>query len=541
MNSQIILRKIGGQFGACWRRDGILTLAGAAPSGGSMFGAFGRVLDAIALPLMLLAVLVVMCVTTRHHGATMTPFAGLAIGQLATTKRAAAAFRAQAKTIREELLDETKPLTQDELKTKTDAIASLEQRADAVAGFTPEADIEAQGGAPEGTRMEAPDGTSLGDDPKDAALENTRDLGKKYDRHVAIMRRAFGGPNGYLRAIARQQRGLEPFSAEQRKAHEAFQAFAQRSTIVGATGDASGGEFLLPLQQEHSIFRIPNVVSGMAAISRRFTVAGRTLRIPYVVQSSATVTRPMAGIANVGYIVENSSITEAEPTFAQRLLTVYGVKAYSEIGDETLQDDMTGQLSPALMDTVGQQVLNFIDEQATIDGNGTAQLTGALNAANTAIYSVTRNSASKVLYQDIFEMWTRCVKGPNTKWFVHPSVVPQLLALTLGSNALISFVTNFQGMPQMMLLGYPVEVTPLVSVLGSSSDVSICNGDFYALAIRNALSVESSIHFKFQNDVTAYRFITRAGGIPIPVATYSYKATGGTTKTYQVSPFVSLI
>jgi HK97 family phage major capsid protein len=137
-------------------------------------------------------------------------------------------------------------------------------------------------------------------------------------------------------------------------------------------------------------------------------------------------------------------------------------------------------------------------------------------------------------------MWTRCVKGPNTKWFVHPSVVPQLLALTLGSNALISFVTNFQGMPQMMLLGYPVEVTPLVSVLGSSSDVSICNGDFYALAIRNALSVESSIHFKFQNDVTAYRFITRAGGIPIPVATYSYKATGGTTKTYQVSPFVSL-
>lgn len=460
---------------------------------------------------------------------------------LSTSKRAAAELRAKAQTIRAELLDTTKSLTADEVKSRTDEITSLESRADAVAGFTPEADIDAQGGLPEGVRAEAPDGTVEAREQADVDNDPaSKDWQAKYQRQVKAMRVAFGGPNGYMRALSQRARGLADFTPAQRKAHEAFQSFAQRSTIVGATGDASGGEFLLPLQQEHSIFRVPNVVNGMASLARRFAVAGRTLRIPYVVQSSATVNRPMAGIANVGYINENSSITEAEPTFAQRLLTVYGVKAYSEIGDETLADDMTGQLTPALMDTVGQQVLNFIDEQATIDGTGTSQLTGAFNAANTALYSVTRNTASKVLSQDIFEMWARCVKGPNTKWFVHNSVVPQLLALTLGSNALVSFIPNFQGAPTMTLLGIPVEVTPLLSVLGTAGDVCIGNGDFYALAIRNALSVESSIHFKFQNDVTAWRFITRAGGLPIPTATYSYKATGGTTKVYQVSPFVSL-
>ena len=461
---------------------------------------------------------------------------------LQTSKRAAVDLKERQKLLRDQLLDTTTTLTADEVKAKTDELAALDARATAIAGFTPEADIDAQGGLPAGVvRADAPDGAVEGRTEADVANDpSSKDFSAKYERHLKAMRAAFGGANGYMRALSQRARGLSDFTPEQKRTHDAFQGFAKRSTIVGTAADASGGEFLLPLQQEHSIFRVPNVVNGMASIARRFAVAGRTLRIPYVVQSSATVTRPMAGIANVGYIAENTSITEAEPTFAQRLLTVYGVKAYSEIGDETLADDMTGQLTPALMDTVGQQVLNFIDEQATIDGTGTSQILGAFNAANGALYSVTRNTANKVLSQDIFEMWTRCVKGPNTKWIVHNSVVPQLLSLTLGSNSLVSFLPNFQGAPTMMLLGVPVEVSPLMSALGTAGDVCIGNGDFYALAIRNALSVESSIHFKFQNDVTAWRFITRAGGIPIPVSTYSYKATGGTTKVYQVSPFVSL-
>lgn len=461
---------------------------------------------------------------------------------LSTSKRAAVELKEKAKKLRDELLDTTKSLTGDEVKQKTDEIAALESRADAVAGFTADNDIADQGGLPDGVmRTDAPDAAEAARLEEEAANDPaSRDFAEKYKRHVKVMKRAFGGPNGYMRAMVQRAKQQVPFTPAQEKAHRTFQEFAQRSTIIGTAADASGGEFLLPLQQEHSIFRVPNVSNGMLSIARRYTVAGRTLRIPYVQQDSATVTRPMAGIANVGYIAEAASITEAEPVFKQRLLTVYGVKAYSEIGDETLADDMTGQLTPALMDTVGQQVLNFIDEQATVDGNGTNQLTGAFNAANTAIYSVTRNTAAKVLSQDIFEMFTRCVKGPNTKWYCHPSVLPQLLSLTLGANALVAFLPNFQGAPTMTLLGIPVEITPLLSVLGTASDIVIANGDFYALAIRNALSVESSIHFKFQNDVTAWRFITRAGGIPIPVATYSYKATGGTTKTYQVSPFVSL-
>jgi len=79
----------------------------------------------------------------------------------------------------------------------------------------------------------------------------------------------------------------------------------------------------------------------------------------------------------------------------------------------------------------------------------------------------------------------------------------------------------------------------LPPALGSESDFSLINPDFYALAIRKALTVESSIHYAFNTDLTTWRFVARAGGIPIPIDTYAWKSTAS-TKVNAHSPFVSL-
>ena len=534
MNSAIILRKIGGRFDAVRRRGGTLTLASAASvSASSSFGGF---LDALVLPLLLLVVLVVMLVVTRGHATMVSPFAGLAMGQMVISKRAALELRAQADAIQAELLDSSKPFTVDEVKQKSDAMSALRQRADMAAAVTADDEIERQGSG-EIVGRAAPENT---EGESDSGL----DYGAKYKEYVTRAKRTFGGPNGMLRRVAEAAHGI-PLTVKERAVLALGEQLEKRSTIVGIAADASGGEFLLPLQQEHNIFLVPNQVQGILDISRRFTAVGRSLRIPYMVQSSATVTRPMAGIANVSYVAENASITEAEPTFAQRLLNIFAIKAYSEIGNETLVDDMTGQLPSALQQSVGQQVINFINEQATFDGTGTgaspAAITGAFNSANAALYQVTRNTVNKVLVQDVFEMYARFVPGPNSRWYIHPNALPQIMALTLNGTTLVTWLQNLNSAPTMQLLGIPVVITPLVAVLGTAGDVNLGNGDFMAIAMRQGLSIESSRDFKFQNGVTAYRFIARAGGLPIPTATYSYKATGGTTKTYQVSPFVQLL
>ena len=445
---------------------------------------------------------------------------------LQAKNRKANEFRAKADAVRAELMDETKTFTKDEIEAKATEISGWERRAQIAAEFTPEAEIERQGGdelvkkaGPEADELEAPN-----------YAKRVKELAERVDRE-------FGGPNSLILALAK--RHIEPLSSRQEKVIKAIKDLQSRATIVGTASDASGGEFLLPLQQVASIFSVDVSVGGITDTASRYAVSGRTLRIPYLKQTDATKTRPYAGIANVTIVGEAASKPEAEPSFAQRLLTVYKWAAYTEFGDEILADDLTGELAPTVQKAIGGQVMNVINEQCTIDGNGTAQPLGAFNASNPGIFVVPRKTANTFTVTDAFAMYARHVMGPRSRWYIHPSVLPQFMGLTLAGTTLVTWIQSLNAAPQMQLLGIPVVVTPLVALLGTQADVCLGNGDFYALAIRSALTVESSIHYKFQNDITAYRFFARAGGIPIPDGTYSYKSDG-TTKTWEVSPFVVL-
>lgn len=444
--------------------------------------------------------------------------------------RAGGEFRAKAEAIRAELLDETKTFTKDELETKSAQMNAFESRAALVAGFTPDEEIEEQGGTEALVRRAAPENDEGDDGVKDYAAE--------MDKLAKRVRRTFGGPNGYLLAVAK--RNNEPLTAPQAAVHKAVQDLFKRSTIVGTTGDVTGGEFLLPLQQVASIFSVENVVAGILDVARRFPVSGRTLRIPYLVQSDVTKTRPGAGIAAVTIVAEGGDKPEAEPSFAQRLLTVYKWAAYSEIADETLADDLTGMLASTLQRVVGGQVMNEMNDYFTISGTGSAQPLGALNDNNAALLKVTRETANAITVGDIFNMYSKhTFTGNNSEWLVNRTAIPALFALKLSGNTLVTWLTDLHSKPQMTLLGIPIRVSDLMSPIGSQSDIALVNGDFYAVAIREQLTVESSIHYKFKNDVTSYRFHARAGGIPIPTGFYAYKSTGSALIAPH-SPFVTL-
>lgn len=445
------------------------------------------------------------------------------------TAEKANAFRAKASELRSKLLDENVSLTKDELVSIENEIKALEHRAASVAGFTPENEIESQGGEGELITRNAPH--------SDREEESGNDYRKEVEALQKQVRKEFGGPNQMILAMA--QRSLRPLNQRQAAVIQRLESLTQR-TITATSGNASNAEVLLPLQQEESIFQVPVEVGGMFQFARRYSVRGRSIRLPYLVQTDATTSnRPMAGIADVTIVGEAGSKTEFEPKFDQRLLIAYKYAGYTEIADETLADDMTGDLAPTIQSVIGGQIINKINEDITFDGTGSSMPLGAFNNANAALYKVARKTANSFKVEDAFNMYARHVLGPQSAWFIHPSVVPQLMNLSLSGTTLVSFVTNLQGRPQMQLLGLPIIVTPLMAVLGAQGDVALGNGAFYAMALRTALTIESSIHYRFRNDITAYRFFARGGGIPIPTGTYSYKAAAS-VKEYEVSPFVVL-
>jgi HK97 family phage major capsid protein len=284
---------------------------------------------------------------------------------------------------------------------------------------------------------------------------------------------------------------------------------------------------------------VDNTQPGILQFARRYPVSGRSIRIPYAEQTAVANTRPMAGIAAVSIVDEAGAIPEQEPVFKQRVLTVYNWKAYSEIGDETLTDDFTGQLAPTVQRMVGGQVMNEMNGYMTLDGSGSSQPTAALLTSNGSLIKVPRTTANTITIEDVFAMFSKHTFTNNSRWLINRTALPALFALKLSGNTLVTFLQGLSGAPQMSLLGIPVVMSDFMGVLGAESDFALVNGDFYAAAIRQQLTVESSIHYKFKNDVTAYRFKARGGGIPIPLAPYAYKSTGSALIAAH-SPFVTL-
>lgn len=455
------------------------------------------------------------------------------MSNLASKNRQANELRAQANALRAQIADSTKTITTEELSKMVADISVLDQRANVAAEFTGDAEIERQGGTDGLVQIAGPEN----------ATEKRALVGTMPERIKDFSTRAiheFGSVRNFLQvAVA----GTAPMQ-NQRQRDMVAEAKTLTRAIVGTTGDVSGGEYLLPLTQVASIFSLANVQQGMLQRARAYNVPGRTLRIPYLIQddiaASTTLNRPMAGnIANVGIIGEGSTKAVAAPKFGQRLLTVYKYAAYTQVGDELLGDDFTGELPQEFINAVGQQALNKVNEDITIDGGGTTEPDGAFKASAAWTISVTRNTASTIKPDDIFAMYARHTHGPNSCWFASRRTVQALYNMSLTSASLVTFIRDLNQTPQMMLLGYPVILTDLLPTLGSAGDLCLGNPDFYAFALRQALTVELSREYAFIQDLTTYRFVVRAGGIPINPGKYAYKYTG-TQGVDEHSPFVYL-
>ena len=441
---------------------------------------------------------------------------------LVSKNRAANELREQAHKLRSELMDPTASFTHEEVEKRTADIRALEMRAQAAAEFTADAEIARQGGDEGLVRMDA--GAERQDfaGMKDAQDEVRRELAK-----------GFKNVGAYLRAVAKGP-------SSQKEAETLKRVDLMTRTITGST---NGGEYLLPLTQVPEIFSTSNAQPGLFQYARRYNVPGRSLRIPYLIQDEGTSTlnRPMAGkIANVTIVGEGSTKPSREPSFGQRVLTMYKYAAITEFGDELLGDDFTGELPSEVTSAVGGQVINKMNEDITIDGTGSSQPLGAFNSNNTALLAVARARSNTFSAADAFAMYERHTHGPNSVWMISRRVLAKLFALQTTNNTMVTFLPNLRDAVGLQLLGLPVIVTDLLPTLGQKGDVALVNGDFYAMGLRQALTVESSIHYKFVEDITTYRFVARGGGIPIPTSTFAYKVDSSGNKVDEHSPFVVL-
>ena len=243
------------------------------------------------------------------------------------------------------------------------------------------------------------------------------------------------------------------------------------------------------------------------------------------------VYRKPEGVAKVG----------SKPAFGQIELNLKKLTALFYATDELLED---AAALTSIVNRVFPEEMSFTIEDEIIRGDGASQMLGILNAAcKVTVAKETGQVGKTVVYENIVNMWSRMWARSrlNAVWLVNQDVEPQLfgMGLVIGTGGTPVYMPpgGLSASPYSTLFGRPVIAVEYCDTLGTEGDIILADFSQYETIDKGGLQTASSIHVKFVEDETVFRFVYRNDGQPSwQSALTPYK--GGATKT--VSPFVTL-
>lgn len=279
----------------------------------------------------------------------------------------------------------------------------------------------------------------------------------------------------------------------------------------------SDGGFLIPEVLRGEILRIAHergIVRGRARV-----IPMDSLTVPFpTVDETSHVSSLYGGITGF-WTEEGATLTESQPRFGQMELRAHKLTLYTEVPNELLRDAIPALR--AFLEEVFPEALAWFEDVAFFLGGGVGEPLGFLNANATVQIDRVGSSTDTIVWADIVAMYARMLPGSLDRavWVVSPDVLPQLLTMTVGAGNAAVWLGggNFPSganRPPMTMLGAPIIVSEKARTLGTPGDITFVDFGYYLLGDRQAMSSKQSEDYKFQNDVTAMRWIERVDGRP---------------------------
>jgi len=301
----------------------------------------------------------------------------------------------------------------------------------------------------------------------------------------------------------------------------------------------SEGGFLIPETLRAEMLQV--ALERSIVRQRARVIPMETLRVPFpAIDSTSNVSSVYGGV--VGYWTEEGgALTASQAAFGRIILEAKKLTAYTEVPNELISDSLMS--FQAFLDQIFPEALGFYEDIAFIKGSGVGEPLGVLSTSNTATVSVSKESgqlAATIVWENIVKMFARMLPSSLDRavWICSIDTFPELatMALSVGTGGSAIWLNNGAQGPPMTILGRPVIFTEKApGVLGTIGDINFIDFGFYLVGDRQVMSAMSSPHFKFQNDQTAYRIISRVDGRPWLNSAITPQNAGPT-----LSPFVQL-
>jgi HK97 family phage major capsid protein len=317
------------------------------------------------------------------------------------------------------------------------------------------------------------------------------------------------------------------------------------ATIYGSEGTGADGGFAVPPDFRTTVMEAVLGEDSLLRLCDQITTAGKSMTFPV---DETTPWQSTGGI-QAYWGGEGGTKTQSKPALQERTVKLDKIYALVPVTDELIEDApaMDGYLRRKAPAKIAYKV-----NEAILQGDGVGKPLGILNSpATVSVAKESSQVADTIVANNIIKMYSRMYAPHRSKavWVMNQDIEPQLLKLSIpgtdntgnsvtGWGGLVYLPANgFSGSPFGTLFGRPVIPSQAAETLGDKGDIFFADFSMYLALLRGGVNprVDVSMHLWFDQDLTAFRFVLRVGGMPwwsAPVAARDGSAT--------YSPFVTL-
>ena len=325
------------------------------------------------------------------------------------------------------------------------------------------------------------------------------------------------------------------------KAYMTAELAAKREALKNAaasSGEPASGGFLVPEAFRAELLSLSLEASVVRPRARVVPMETSRVVYPYI-DDTSHATNVFGGVQGY-WTPESGQMTDVAATFGRLALEAWKLTAFANVPNELIADSALS--FEAFIRSTFPQALAYFADVAFLTGSGAGQPLGINTAANAARVSVAKESgqaAGTIVWENIVKMYARMLPQSlgSAVWVVSPDTFPELatMALSVGTGGGPIWLNNGVQGPPAMILGRPVVISEKVENLGDQGDINFIDFNYYLVGDRQAMTVSSSEHFRFQNGETSFKFVERLDGRPWLQSALTPR-NGGST----LSPFVTL-
>lgn len=307
--------------------------------------------------------------------------------------------------------------------------------------------------------------------------------------------------------------------------------------------------YLVPPQWIPDVFQVMSEQSVMTGLNTINVGSSVEVRRPALDQylTPGSKTSAMFGGVTLYRAGESATRTTSDAVLDEIIFKVTDLTGMTKVSRDLLADSMVN-LDSFLGDLFGRAFAWRVDYDYIL-GSGAGEPLGFRGGTQSALATVTRNTASHIYYADLAGMLAKihpsCYSG--LRWIASPSTLADLASVQTSSSAFAyqpnSVITQSMlpsAMPNNMnaglLMGYPLYLTEKVPPLGTAGDINLVCTRMYGEVIRSGVEIAVSEHRYFETDQIAYRWKMRHDGRPLWRSTI--KAADGANTAY--APFAAI-